>query len=46
MPLHLHIITICNLLCILFVQEIKQPKMTAKKALQVIGMNLALHKKK
>jgi len=46
MPLHLQITTICNLLCILFTHEIKQPKMAAKKALQIIVMKVALHKRK
>jgi hypothetical protein len=46
MPLRLCVTTICNLLCILFKHEIKQPKMAAKKALQIIVMKLALQKRK
>jgi len=46
MPLHLHITRICNLLCILFTHEIQQPKIAAKKALQITVMKLALCKRK
>jgi hypothetical protein len=49
MPLHLHITTICNFLCILFTHEIKQPRManysdetvTTKKEVTSVIINLA-----